>query len=329
MNDHNLYPVSDSQAHNFLHEMLRVRMVEEAIADRYPDQEMRCPVHLSIGQEAVPVGIAAAISDQDLFYSNHRSHGHYLAKGGDLNRMIAEIYGKEAGCCRGRGGSMHLIDTSCGFMGSVPIVGSIIPIATGAAFSSYLKGENNLVVVFFGDGTVEEGAFYESLNFAILHHLRILYVCENNLYSVYSPLSVRQPPGREIITLAQGIGVRSFQGDGNDVEDVYHVAKQAIEIIRTDNIPLFIELKTYRWREHCGPNYDNHSGYRSSDEFEDWRKNCPIDSYIRRLVENKQGLLFDIDQMKALIQGEIENAFSFADVSPFPNKEDLSDEVYA
>ncbi|MGV8108350.1 thiamine pyrophosphate-dependent dehydrogenase E1 component subunit alpha [Methanospirillum sp.] len=304
-------------------------MVEEAIADHYPDQEIRCPVHLSIGQEAVPVGVSVAIPNESLFFSNHRSHGHYLAKGGHLNRMIAEIYGKETGCCRGRGGSMHLIDISCGYMGSVPIVGSIIPIATGAAFSMRLKGEEGLVVVFFGDGAVEEGAFYESLNFALLHNLQLLYVCENNLYSVYSPLSVRQPPGREIFSLAQGIGLPAFQGDGNDVEDVILKSAMAVDIIRTEKSPVFMEFKTYRWREHCGPNYDNDIGYRMTEEFDEWRNDCPVSSYAEKLL--CEGLLLDSDIrcMKEKIQTEINQAFTYAKNSPFPDKEDLSDEVYA
>jgi TPP-dependent pyruvate/acetoin dehydrogenase alpha subunit len=308
--------------------MLRIRMVEEAIAERYPDQEMRCPVHLSIGQEAVPVGVAAAFSVKDLFYSNHRSHGHYLAKGGNLNRMIAEIYGKETGCCQGRGGSMHLIDISCGFMGSVPIVGSIIPIATGAALTFHLMKDARMVVVFLGDGAVEEGVFYETLNFALLHNLRILYICENNNYSSYSPLSVRQPSGREIISLAQGVGVRSIHGYGNDVEGVYQITKQAVEFIQNEELPVFIELKTYRWREHCGPFYDNHIGYRSVSEFEKWKDQCPIESYFQNKVK---GIISDsdLDRMKIQIQNEIEDAFRFAQMSPYPSKEDLSDEVYA
>lgn len=314
---------------NFLYNLLRIRMVEEAIADHYPDQEMRCPVHLSIGQEAVPVGVSAAIPSGSLFFSNHRSHGHYLAKGGNLNRMIAEIYGKVTGCCKGRGGSMHLIDTECGYMGSVPIVGSIIPIATGAAFSMRLKREVGLVVVFFGDGTVEEGAFYESLNFAILHNLQILFICENNLYSVYSPLSVRQPPEREIFSLAHGIGLPVFQGDGNDVEDVFLKTSMAADIIWSKKTPVFIEFKTYRWREHCGPNFDNDVGYRTIEEFDEWRNDCPVSSYSEKLLGEGFLLRSDIEIMEEGIQKEINQAFIFAKSSPFPVKDDLLDEVYA
>ena len=174
-------------------EMVRIRIVEESIAEHYPEQEMRCPVHFSIGQEAVAVGVCVHLDPSDHVFSNHRSHGHYLAKGGDLKAMVAEIYGKEAGCSRGFGGSMHLLDLKHGFLGAAPIVGSTIPIAVGSALTATVKEEDRVTVVFLGDGATEEGVFSESLNFAALKQLPVVFVCENNLYSVYSPLSVSQP----------------------------------------------------------------------------------------------------------------------------------------
>src|SRR3989338_9607744 len=173
--------------------LLLIRQTEEKIAEKYQEREMRCPVHLSIGQEAVAVGVCDNLKKEDIVYSNHRCHAHYLAKGGNLNRMIAEIYGKETGCAKGRGGSMHLIDLAAGFGGATPIVGNSVPIAVGAAFSNKLKGDKNIAVVFLGDGSTEEGVFHESLNFAILKKLPVLFVCENNLFSVYTNLSERQP----------------------------------------------------------------------------------------------------------------------------------------
>jgi pyruvate dehydrogenase E1 component alpha subunit len=198
--------------------MVRIRMVEEAIAERYviQPQQMRCPVHLSIGQEAAAAGVGLALLADDLAMSGHRSHAHYLAKGGNLDAMIAEMHGRETGCCRGRGGSMHLVDLGVGFMGAVPIVGSTIPIAVGLAFAEHLKKGNRVTVAFFGEGATEVGVFHESMNFASLHQLPVVFVCENNLYSVHSTLESRQPD-RPIVELATGHRVPSFEGDGNDV----------------------------------------------------------------------------------------------------------------
>ena len=195
-------------------------MVEEEIAKRYPDQEMRCPVHLSIGQEASAVGVCAALKSTDWAFSGHRNHAHYLAKGGNLRSMISEIYGKETGCCGGRGGSMHLTDQSAGFIGATPIVGSTIPIAVGAALTAKQESKGRVVVVFLGDGAMEAGVVHESLNFAAVRSLPILFACENNLYSVYSPLSVRQPDNRSLADIAAGHGVKTLKVDGNDVDDV-------------------------------------------------------------------------------------------------------------
>ena len=241
-------------------------MVEEQIRNLYPEQEMRCPVHLSIGQEAAAVGVCAALHKTDFAFSGHRSHAHYLAKGGNLKKMLAEIYGKTTGCCGGRGGSMHLIDKNCGFLGSTPIVGSTIPIAAGAALTAKLKHIDNLTVVFFGDGACETGVFHETLNFAATKRLKMLFVCENNLYSVYSPLKVRQPTNRSLSDLAEGHGIKTSFVNGNDLEEVIRGSSDIIDYIKSESKPAFFELETYRWLEHCGPNYDNNIGYRSEKE---------------------------------------------------------------
>jgi len=311
------------------YDMLKIRMVEERIAELYPEQEMRCPVHLCIGQEAIAAGVCADLSSEDYCMSNHRSHGHYLAKGGDLKAMMAEIYGKETGCSKGRGGSMHLIDLSAGFLGATPIVGSTISIATGAAFASSMCGDRRVTVVFFGDAATEEGVFHESLNFAVLKNLPILFVCENNLYSVNSPLSVRQPKGREIFKLAQAHGIESLNGDGNDALGVYALASEAIEKARRGEGPTFLEFATYRWREHCGPDYDHESGCRPKNEFEGWMKRCPIDNLKRRLLED--GMLSEsaADEMTNRLRTEIDEAVSFAKESPFPEESSASEGVYA
>ena len=310
-------------------DMLRIRMIEEAIAGRYHEQEMRCPVHLCIGQEAIAVGVCANLTRNDYVMSTHRSHAHYLAKGGDLKSMIAEIYGKVTGCSRGKGGSMHLVDLDAGFLGATPIVGSIIPIAVGTAFGTILKEENRISAVFIGDAATEEGVFSESLNFASLKKLPVIFVCENNFFSVYSPLSVRQPAERDNIAIAQAYGIYTDKGDGNDIIEIYNKSAQAVEHLRQGLGPAYLELDTYRWREHCGPNFDNNIGYRTEDEYLEWRKRCPLEHFERLL--KKEGIISEdeVKEMTQEIAAEIESAFNFAISSPFPTEEELHNHLYA
>jgi pyruvate dehydrogenase E1 component alpha subunit len=309
--------------------MLRIRMVEEKIATLYPEQEMRCPVHLCIGQEAVAVGVCAHLSPADYVLSAHRSHGHYLAKGGNLKSMLAELYGKVTGCCQGKGGSMHLVDLSVGFLGAVPIVGSTIPIAVGAALGSVIRNEQRVTVVFFGEGATEEGVFHESMNFAALKKLPVVFICENNLYSVYSPLSVRQPTAREVFGLGYGHGMESYQGDGNDVLEVYRLTTQAMHKARQGRGPTFLEFKTYRWLEHCGPHYDNHLAYRNENEFQQWKQRCPIATLKSRLLREDLLEQGELDKMVSELEAEIEDAVVFAKQSPFPDKRLLMEHIYA
>jgi TPP-dependent pyruvate/acetoin dehydrogenase alpha subunit len=305
---------------SLLEKMKLIRFVEEGIAMRYHAGQMRCPTHLSIGQEAAAVGVAAALSNEDLALSTHRAHAHYLAKGGDVNAMLAEIYGKAAGCCGGKGGSMHLIDRSVGFMGSTAIVGNSIPVGVGLGLSLKQKKSKNISVVFFGDGSTEEGAFYEAVNFAIIKKLPVLFVCENNLYSVYSPLSVRQPADRVIYKMADALGIKSAIGDGNNVEETYNLAKNAIQEIHKHEAPYFIELTTYRWREHCGPDYDNNIGYRTENEFQEWKKKDPVSCYEETLINNGILSVIDIEKMNQLITDKVNTSFKFAEETPFPDE---------
>ena len=309
--------------------MLLIRMVEEKIAQLYPEQEMRCPVHLCIGQEAVAVGVCANLSGGDYVLSGHRSHGHYLAKGGDLKAMMAELYGKVTGCSQGKGGSMHLVDLSTGFLGATPVVGSTIPIAVGVALGSVMRNEQRVTVTFFGEAAAEEGVFHESMNFAVLKELPVIFVCENNLYSVYSPLSVRQPQGREVFWLARGHGMESYQSDGNDVLRVHRLAERAVRKARRDGGPTFLEFKTYRWREHCGPHYDNDLGYRTESEFQEWKQRCPIKVLEGRLLQD--GILSkeNIDRIVREVEARIEDAIMFAKESPFPKERLLLEHIYA
>lgn len=308
--------------------MLRIRLIEEEIAKRYSEQEMRCPVHLSIGQEATAVGACAALRANDQIITSHRGHGHYLAKGGDLKAMLAEIYGRVTGCCGGRGGSMHLFDDRVGVLASVPIVSSFIPLGTGAAMSYVYRGEDRVCIVFLGDGATEEGVFHESANFAALKKLPVIFFVENNMYSCYTGLADRQPD-RPLTDLARAHGMPAEQIDGNDVLAVYSATEKAAARARSGLGPTLLVADTYRWREHCGPNYDNDIGYRSTDEFESWRARCPVETSAGHL--RQAGQLSDAGQAEMVksIEAEIAAAFTFATQSPFPKPETASQRVYA
>ena len=308
--------------------ILRIRRVEEALAERYAEQEMRCPMHLCIGQEAIAVGVCEALKTSDRVFSNHRAHGHYLAKGGDLNAMVAEIYGRATGCCGGRGGSMHLIDLDAGFMGATPIVGGTIPLAVGSAWAASLLDKNYITVVFFGDGCFEEGVMHESLNFAALHKLPILFVCENNNFSVYTRLSERQPD-RLIYKLAEAHGMTSCYGNGNDVEEVFKIATDAVNNVKKGMGPQFLEFHTYRWREHCGPNFDDELAYRAKEEIEEGKQSCPLLNFTNKLQQQDKDFLEQSKLFESQIKEEIVAAFEYALSSEKPSVLDAERKVYA
>ena len=313
----------------FYSKMLRIRIIEEKLASIYAEQEMRCPVHFCIGQEAVPVGVCQSLNSTDTVLSNHRSHGPYVAKGGCLKKMIAELYGKATGCTSGKGGSMHLIDNSVNFLGASSIVAGTIPIAVGVGFFNKLRNLESISVVFFGDGATEEGLFYESLNFAALHNLPVLFVCENNFYSVYSPLSVRQPARRKIYKLAKAMGLDSTKVDGNNVNSIYFASLDALNSIRCGKGPYLIEAETYRWLEHCGPNFDNNIGYRTEEEFLEWKKRDSLKNLENKLL--KELIISEslIKTLKNEITEEVMDAIDYAKSSPFPEAKELNKTVYA
>lgn len=304
-------------------------MVEEKICQLYPEQEMRCPVHICIGQEGIAAGVCANLKQDDYVLSNHRSHGHFLAKGGNLKAMLAELYGKASGCSKGKGGSMHLVDLNVNFLGSTPIVAGMIPVAVGVAFGSALKKEKKVTVVFFGDAATEEGVFSESLNFAALKKLPIVFVCENNRYSVYSPLSARQPKERDNLMIAKGYGIYAQRGDGNDAASVYQITKKAVRFARNRKGPAFLQFDTYRYREHCGHSFDHELNYRSKREFNYWLKKCPLGNFEKKLI--KRGVVDkkEIFLIRAKVQQEINMAVEFAKKSPFPEKKEVLTDIYA
>lgn len=308
--------------------MVRVRMTEEEVALRYSEWEMRCPTHLCIGQEAIAVGVCSALERHDGVFSNHRAHGHYLAKGGHIGRMIAEFYGRVDGCCGGRGGSMHLIDLEAGFLGSTPIVGGTVPLAVGSAWANKLLGKRVVTVAFFGDGCFEEGVVHESMNFAALHNLPILFICENNEFSVFSHLSNRQP-NRPIFDIARSHGWSVHSGDGNDVIGVQSASRVAVQNARQSLGPQFLQFSVYRWREHCGPNFDDDLGYRSADTIQIGLAQCPI-ARLGAVLSQEMLLNEQVDKaIREEVAREITAAFEFAKSSPHPRYQDSTKYVYS
>ena len=310
-------------------EMKRIRVTEETIAKKYVEQKMRCPTHLSSGQEAVAAGVGFVLRKDDLVVSGHRAHAHYLAKGGNLPAMISEIYGKATGCSGGKGGSMHLIDEKVGFMGSTAIVGGTVPVGVGLAYSIKLKKTDQVSCIFMGDAVAETGVLFESVNFSVLKGLPVLFICENNLYSVYSPLKIRQPKGRKIHEMLSGLGLVAGHGNGNDVGEVVKKVEENVENIRSGGGPHFLEFDTYRWREHCGPNFDNDLGYRAESEYLKWRERDPITLFEKRLLREGTIDLGHVKEIDEKVNKEIQEAFKFADKSPYPASEEAYTKLYS
>ncbi len=292
--------------------MVRMRMVEETIVEIYPQREIRSPAHLYIGQEAVAAGVCAGLTRDDVVVANYRSHGWYLAKGGSLQAMLDELFGRATGCSGGWGGSMHLIDRAAGFMGTSAIVAGGIPHAVGAALAERIAGRPHVSVAAFGDGAVEEGGFHESLNFASLKRLPVVFVCENNGWAAFSPLGERQPHG-EIHRRAAGYGVPGVLVDGNDVLAVHRAAADAVRRARAGEGPTLLECRTYRWLEHCGPNDDVGYGLRGRAEVEAWKTRCPIER-ARGLVSEREA-----GAVRARVAAEIEAALAAARHAPWPS----------
>jgi pyruvate dehydrogenase E1 component alpha subunit len=314
--------LSEETKKQLYHDMLRIRKVELKIESLYRLDEMKTPVHLCIGQEAVAVGMCAHLKREDYTSSNHRSHGHYLAKGGDLKKMIAELYCRETGCSKGRGGSMHLVNPSVGHMGSSSIVGGGIPIGTGLGLAVQMKKESRVSVVFFGDGAADEGVLYESVNFAILKRLPVIFVYENNQFSVCSRVSTRQA-GEIIFHAAPPSQMVTAVVDGNSVLDVVEAGRIAVTRARNRQGPSFIECKTYRMRGHVGPGSDVHLGYRTAEEVADWEEKCPVATFRNKLLVERLITVQELSEMEKEIDSEISDAFRYAQESPLPKKEDV------
>ena len=322
-----VYPITNREFLKLFTNALRIRLVEEEIAKRYSQNKMRCPTHLSIGQEIVPAIYSLFVNKKDFAISTHRGHAHYLAKGGNLKKMIAELYGKSTGCSSGKGGSMHLIDLSKNFMGTTAIVANSIPLGVGLGLSAKLKNENRISTIFFGEGATEEGVFYESVNFSSVKNLPVLFICENNFYSVYSPLDVRQPKKRDISKMVQSMNIEVEKVNGSNVLNAYNTIKNSFEYVRKYKKPKFIEISTYRWREHCGPNFDNDIGYRTEKEFQYWKSKDPLNIMSKKIIKiNKNKINYN--DIKINIEKEINSAFKFAENSPKPKRKFAYSGVY-
>lgn len=306
--------------------MLRIRLFEERAADLVEAGEIKTPCHLYIGQEAVATGVCAALEKEDYVWGGHRSHGHYLAKGGDLRAMMAELYGKVTGCSKGRGGSMHLVAPEVGILGTVPLVAATIPLAVGAALASKLRGDRRVSVSFFGDGATEEGHFHESVNLAALYRLPVIFVCENNFYASHLHLLQRRAEDN-IYKAGELHGIPGVCLDGNDVIAVYRTAVKAVDRARNDDGPTLLECRTYRWRGHVGPAWDMDVGVKRKDELKDWLPKDPLAqlrSFLMELGLSRK----ELDCTEQEIREEIEEAVLFARKSPYPGEDELLDHLF-
>jgi pyruvate dehydrogenase E1 component alpha subunit len=308
--------------------MVLIREAEEIIARYYHEQEMRCPTHLCVGQEAVPVGLCAALRPGDYAFGTYRSHGIYLAKGGDLEAMMAELYGKVTGVARGKCGSMQLNAPEVGFLCASALVGGTVPEAVGAGLAIKLRHEDGVSVAFFGDAATEEGVWHEAMNFASLKKLPVIFLCENNFFAVYTHISERQATD-DISKRAAAYGMPGVRVDGNDVVAVYEATHEAVTRARDGGGPTLIEAQTYRWREHCGPDWDDQLSYRDAKEAKAWMARDPLKKFEKELLKNKDMTADEMRQVRKTIVKEVEDAITFAKESPFPDPGELTQGVYA
>lgn len=307
--------MSDTKYPKLFYEALRIRLVEEKIIELYPSDKIQSPVHLSIGQEAVAVGVCENLKVDDWMFINNRGHAYYLAKGGPLPEFFAELFGKRTGLCKGKAGSMHVAAPQCGIMGASAVVASTISHAVGAALASKIRGENRVFVAVFGDGATEQGVYHESLNFAALHELPVLFLCENNGLAVHAAIPERQ--SYSITDHARVYGIQSLcVEEGYDFMKISEASSEVVSNIRKTNKPVVLEVKTCRYKEHVGPGEDFLAGYRSVDEVNLWKSKDPL------VTDHEL-----IRKFTPIIRSEIDGAIRFAEESPFPQLCDLLTDV--
>lgn len=315
----------DAQTLRRVYRMLRlIRRFEEEVARIYPTDKIRSPVHLSIGQESVAVGICDALAQDDFAGGTYRGHATYLAKGGDVNGLMAELFGKDTGCTRGKGGSMHLMDIKNNVVGSSAVVGTTIPIALGYAIALKRAGKGRVIASFMGDGATEEGVFHESLNFAALKRLPVIFVLENNFYAIHTPITRRQANPDTMCERVRTYGIPAYRVTDADVFKIRDIVADALPKMRSGEVgPIFIECHTYRWREHVGPANDYDAGYRSTDEQKPWVDNDQVPRVAAMLPAD------DVRAIDADVEKQVATAIDFAEKSPFPAAPELYTHVYA
>ncbi|MDP3182531.1 MAG: thiamine pyrophosphate-dependent dehydrogenase E1 component subunit alpha [Desulfobaccales bacterium] len=307
--------------------MVLVRRFEEKIIEVYGLQDMKSPVHLCIGEEAIAAGVCAHLRPDDYLFTNHRNHGHCLAKGVDPKVLYAEFYGRVDGCCRGKGGSMHPAWPELGILGTSAIVGGGIALAVGTALASKMRQDGRVSVTFFGDGGSDEGTFHEGLNFAALKELPVIFVCENNFYATNSPLAARQPHP-DIYKRAAGYGIPATALDGNDVVAIYLAAQDAVARARQGGGPTLLECKTYRWKGHVGPDCDHEKGCRPMEDLTAWMEKCPVELLKEDLLGTGVIEPWWYNKVVQETDQELDAALKFAKESPFPPKEEIYLHVY-
>ena len=304
--------------------MVKIRRFDETIIQLYADGEIPWFMHLYIGEEAIAAGICAALRKSDYITSTHRGHGHCIAKGGRLDYMMAELFGRKTGYCKGKGGSMHIADLDIGILGANGIVGGGIPIAVGAGVGIQYKNDNDVVVCFFGDGATNGGLFHEACNLASAWDLPVIFVCENNQYAQTTPQTEHQKI-HDVAERALAYNMKSVIIDGNDVIKVYETSLEAVKKAREGGGPTFIECKTYRWRGHWE---GDPQPYRTQDEVEEWKLKCPLIRFRKYLIENKVERKQDLERIDKEIEDELQKAIEFARISPFPDPREALEDVY-
>jgi pyruvate dehydrogenase E1 component alpha subunit len=317
--------IDDDTLYKLYHTMLRIRLFEQRIMELFQQGRLPGFLHVSIGQEAVPTGVCAHLRANDYISSTHRGHGDVIAKGARLDRMMAELYGKKTGYCKGKGGSMHIADLELGILGANGIVGAGIPIATGTALAFKMRRTDQVAVCFFGDGASNTGAFHEGLNLASVWNLPVVFVCQNNQYAESTPQRVHQKI-KDIAVRAVAYDIPGETVDGMDVLEVYRVAGEAIARARAGGGPTLIECKTYRFYGHYVG--DPGTAYRRPEEVEEWRRRDPIASLARRLLAEGKATEAKLQAIEAAVQRELEEAIRFAEASPEPDPEEALQDVY-
>ncbi len=307
--------------------MVRIRKFEETVYDVYSRGIMPGLAHLYTGMEAVAVGVCVNLRKDDNITSTHRGHGHLLAKGGDPKRMFAELLGKESGYNRGKGGSMHIVDMSLGILGANGVVAGGLGIAAGAGLTAKIRGESRVSVAFFGDGALNEGLFYETINIASLWKLPVVYVLEDNNYGEYTPQE--KSTAGSAVARAEAMNIPAKSIDGNDVLAVYHAASWAVDHARSGAGPSFVACKTYRWRGHHMGDQGDTYGYRNQAEIESWMKKCPIQRFRSYLIREALVEGSELDKIDVELQQQIDEAVEYAKNAPYPDPSEVFEHVYA